>query len=220
MTQYRTKWPKHAEIARRHTFRTFFAYLVAAFVWQLSSTHAHYKRLLSTPESTSYMGCWWWGWLIHPDTSELVSHLSLRECQTGAESTAHPKRAQILKKLNLAWNFQSRLKLSISTSWIPTKIWVWWVARLKISISLENFKILKFFKIWALRDKLGKISQNPPHPQDMSVFSNQAYQGGRLIFYHYWCWRAGGAAPVKASTGNHFPGKYQRIRRNYYQYWC
>ena len=43
---------------------------------------------------------------------------------------------------------------------------------------------------------------------------------GRLIFYHYWCWRAGGAAPVKTSTGNNFPRKYQRIPRNYYQYWC
>ena len=43
---------------------------------------------------------------------------------------------------------------------------------------------------------------------------------GRLIFYHYWCWRAGGAAPVKTSTGNIFPRKYQRIPRNYYQYWC
>ena len=43
---------------------------------------------------------------------------------------------------------------------------------------------------------------------------------GRLIFYHYWCWRAGGAVPVKTSTGNHFPRKYQRIPRNYYQYWC
>ena len=28
------------------------------------------------------------------------------------------------------------------------------MARLKISISLENFKILKFFKIWALREAM------------------------------------------------------------------
>ena len=40
---------------------------------------------------------------------------------------------------------------------------------------------------------------------------------GRLIFYHYWCWRAGGAAPVKTSTGNNFLRKYQRIPRNYYR---
>ena len=32
--------------------------------------------------------------------------------------------------------------------------------------------------------------------------------------------RAGGAAPVKTSTGNNFPREYQRIPRNYYQYWC
>ena len=31
---------------------------------------------------------------------------------------------------------------------------------------------------------------------------------GRLIFYHYWCWRAGSAAPVLVSP------------RNYYQYLC
>ena len=35
-------------------------------------------------------------------------------------------------------------------------------------------------------------------------------KNGRLIFYHYWCWRAGGTAPVKTSTGNSFPRKYQR----------
>ena len=33
----------------------------------------------------------------------------------------------------------------------PQKIGVWWVARLKFSISLENFKILIFFNLWALR---------------------------------------------------------------------
>ena len=53
--------------------------------------------------------------------------------------------------------FQSRLKTSISLEIFnldlqnsPQKIGGWWVARLKISISLENFKILKMFKIWAL----------------------------------------------------------------------
>ena len=45
-------------------------------------------------------------------------------------------------------------------------------------------------------------------------------ENGRLIFYHYWCWRAGGAVPVKTSTGNNFPRKYQRSPKNYYQYWC
>ena len=58
-------------------------------------------------------------------------------------------RAQILKKM------QSRLKFSISLEIFnldlqnsPQKIGGWWVARLKVSISLENFKILKFLKIW------------------------------------------------------------------------
>ena len=58
----------------------------------------------------------------------------------------HSLRAQRLKKINLDWNFQSRLKISIllemfnpGPSEFPTKIGVWWVARLKISISIENF---------------------------------------------------------------------------------
>ena len=33
---------------------------------------------------------------------------------------------------------------------------------------------------------------------------NNGVFNGRLIFYHYWCWRAGSAAPVKTSTGNNF----------------
>ena len=41
----------------------------------------------------------------------------------------------------------------------PQKIGGWWVARLKISISLENFKILIFFKIWALRGGLWPFHQ-------------------------------------------------------------
>ena len=68
------------------------------------------------------------------------------------------QRAQILKKFKIAWNFQSRLEISISLEIFnpdlqnsPQKIGVWWVARLKISSSLENFKILNFFRIWALR---------------------------------------------------------------------
>ena len=43
---------------------------------------------------------------------------------------------------------------------------------------------------------------------------------GRLIYYHYWCWRVRGAVPVKTSTGNNVPRKCQRIPRNYCQYWC
>ena len=42
----------------------------------------------------------------------------------------------------------------------PQKIGVWWVARLKCSISLENFKILKmFFNLWAIRDVFGPAAQ-------------------------------------------------------------
>ena len=63
------------------------------------------------------------------------------------------------EKFNLAWNLQSRLKISIllekfqsRPSELSTKkIRGWWVARLKISISLENFKILNVFKISALK---------------------------------------------------------------------
>ena len=55
-------------------------------------------------------------------------------------------RAQRLKKFNLDWNFQSRLKISISIENFkpdlqnfPQKLGVCWAARLKISISIENF---------------------------------------------------------------------------------
>ena len=55
-------------------------------------------------------------------------------------------RAQILKKFKIAWNFQSRLKISRSLEIFnpdlqnsPQKIGVWWVARLKISSSLGPF---------------------------------------------------------------------------------
>ena len=64
----------------------------------------------------------------------------------------------IPKGPNLEKN-QDRLKFSISLEIFnpdlqnsPQKIGVWWVARLKISSSLENFKTLNIFKIWALRD--------------------------------------------------------------------
>ena len=46
----------------------------------------------------------------------------------------------------------------------PQKIGGWWVARLKISISLENFKILNFFKIWALRVFINCHLDPPPKP--------------------------------------------------------
>ena len=62
-------------------------------------------------------------------------------------------RAQRLKKINLDWKFQSRLKFSISIEIFnpdlqksPQKIGVCSVARLKFSISLENFKILSFLE--------------------------------------------------------------------------
>ena len=47
----------------------------------------------------------------------------------------------------------------------PQKIGVWWVARLKISISLENFKILNFFNLWALRDyaKFPRVGSSKCH---------------------------------------------------------
>ena len=52
---------------------------------------------------------------------------------------------------------QSRLQFSISLEMFnpdllnfPLKTGVWWVARLKISISLEHFEILNCFNLWAL----------------------------------------------------------------------
>ena len=56
-------------------------------------------------------------------------------------------------------------------------------------------------------------SSNATH-QDTRLGAGLIAYVGRLIFYHYWCWRAGGAAPAKTSTSNNFPRKYQRIPRN------
>ena len=48
--------------------------------------------------------------------------------------------AQRLKQINLDWKFQSRLRISIpDLQNSPQKQGVWWVVRLKFSISIENF---------------------------------------------------------------------------------
>ena len=61
------------------------------------------------------------------------------------------KNAISIEIFNPDRKFQSRLKNFSWPSEFPTKIEVWWAARLKCSISLENFKILNFFNLWALR---------------------------------------------------------------------
>ena len=86
-----------------------------------------------------------------------------------------------LEIFNLDCNFQSRLKISIPTLMIPHKKGPCCVARLKLSISIENFnprlvawkfqswsEILNFFNLWALwvsgplsRLVLGPVSRNP-----------------------------------------------------------
>ena len=72
--------------------------------------------------------------------------------------------------------------------------------------------ILPFEGLWLPCLLLGWIlTQSPP---GIVTFT------GRLIYYHYWCWRVEGATPVKTGTGKNFPKKYQRFARNYYQYWC
>ena len=83
-----------------------------------------------------------------------------------------------MKNFNLASNFQSRLKISRSLEIFnpdlqnsPQKIGVWWVARLKFSISLENFKILKFFKIWALRVSRNIAIVSLRYPLSRDTFS-------------------------------------------------
>ena len=50
------------------------------------------------------------------------------------------------------WKFQSWLKFSILTNRIPHKNRGLVGGALELSISLENFKILKFFNLWALRE--------------------------------------------------------------------
>ena len=96
-----------------------------------------------------------------------------------------------LEIFNLAWRLQSRLKVSILTSRIPhQKMGVWWVARLKFSVSLENVirfnlawkiqsrqAILNFFKIWALwvARKLSKATARSKNESNCS--SSGAWRG-------------------------------------------
>ena len=54
-------------------------------------------------------------------------------------------------------------------------------------------------------------------PFSKVLAAHHGIQLGDWLFYHYWCWRTRGAAPVKTSTGNNFPRKYQRIPRNDYR---
>ena len=74
-----------------------------------------------------------------------------------------------LENFNLDWTFQSR------PSEFPTKIGVWWVARLKFTISLEIFKILIIFSLWALRDVLKSMVDRNSVP--MSMLLGQGLQG-------------------------------------------
>ena len=77
----------------------------------------------------------------------------------GSWKSLMAQRLKNFNRVNLAWKFQSRLKISIPEAQnSPRKIGVWWVARLKFSISLEHFKILNFFNLWALRDKIAGAS--------------------------------------------------------------
>ena len=75
--------------------------------------------------------------------------------------TGFPKGPKIEKKFISIEIFKSCLKCSISKlPNSPQKIRVWWAARLKFSISLENFKILNFFNLWALRVLSGLRNAN------------------------------------------------------------
>ena len=71
-----------------------------------------------------------------------------------------PRGPNDQKKFDLDQNFQSRSKFLISlenfdlvVSISPQKIGPWWVARSKISFSIEIFNLdrnLEFFDLWAL----------------------------------------------------------------------
>ena len=76
-------------------------------------------------------------------------------------------RAQRLKQFNLDWEFQSRLKISISIENFnpdlqnsPQKIGVCWGSRLKFSISIENFNPGRRSWIFSIFGSLG-YSRSP-----------------------------------------------------------
>ena len=87
---------------------------------------------------------WWWGWFlrwwINAEIVRIPKGPRIEKFQSRLKFSIP------LEIFNLDWKFQSR------PSEFPTENRGWWVARLKFSISLENFKILNFFNLWALRD--------------------------------------------------------------------
>ena len=100
-------------------------------IWQLQ------LHLLSSWSTIRGNGC-------PPDQSHFPTRRPPKLVLEGAVYTT--LRAQRLKKFNLDWKFQPRLKISISIEnfnpgapEFPTKIGVSWVARLKFSISIDNF---------------------------------------------------------------------------------
>ena len=117
--------------------------LWGALAFSTPSKSARRRRRVMSPSSSNKR----WGPLSRGIKKGQTERDRRSQSRSFSQIFASPGtlRAQILKKINLAWKFQSR------PSEFPTKIGGWWVARLKISSSLENFKILKFFKIWALR---------------------------------------------------------------------
>ena len=57
------------------------------------------------------------------------------------------------------------------------------MARLKFSISLENFKILKFFNLWALRE-MGPLRKGSFHSREISRISEfplESLESGRIL---------------------------------------
>ena len=120
------------------------------------------------------MGCQGKFWGSHWESSGKVwevqrvsrssGEVSLPSRDTPILSPIHNPKGPKIEKMQSRLKFTTRLKFSISLeifnpgpSEFPTKkIGVWWVARLKISISIEKDKsrraILNFFNLWALRE--------------------------------------------------------------------
>ena len=143
---------------------------------------------------------------------ERATHRSPIFC--GEIETSRLKFSSEIKNFDRDWKFRSRSNVFDR--------WALWVQESPGKIAGKIFPNRGMLQILGFRapGRANLPGTLGPHCQDLVPTFRAGRFFGRLIFYHYWCWGARGAVPVKTSTGNNFPRKYQRIPRNYYQYWC
>ena len=123
-----------------------------------------------------------------------------------------------------AWNF-AKIALSaefrgVSCKFRPLKN-IFWTLENGDSIRHQSIPRLSAGrKKFLAGPKKGIPKKEGKEGQGMSLCQRFRKLMGDWFITTTGCWPVGGAMPVKTSTGNHFPRKYQRIPRNDCHYWC